>query len=142
MLAQVAPEVPPEARRVPRSMRIDPSHRPVPDDIPQSMPDRWQEMLDELEVKSKQTIDRLTAEKENCRQYASDLRAIILDAYMVHTDLDGLAYLFDKALIDDAEGDTSLVKASHLVVDVMQTISARLKALDERAALAFAKAGL
>ncbi|WP_430914103.1 hypothetical protein [Methylobacterium sp. sgz302541] len=140
MASQTAPETVAEARKVPRSMRVDPSRRPVPDEVPQSMLDRWQEMLDEAEANRKNTVDQITVHRITVQRYADDLRKLVHDAYFMHLDLDGLAYLFDKALVDDAEGDTDLLKASHLVVDVMRTIAARLRALDEQAALAYQKA--
>ena len=65
-----------------------------------------------------------------------------MDASMMSHDLIALAYLFDKTLIDDANGDSNLLKASHLVVDVMKTIAARLEALDDRAGLASEEARL
>lgn len=74
--------------------------------------------------------------------YATELRSIVRDASMMSHDLTALAYLFQKALVADAEADSDLLKASYLVVDVMKTIAARLAATDERAALAYARAKL
>ena len=67
---------------------------------------------------------------------------IVTNASMLSYELIALAYLFDKALTDDADADSDLLKASHPVVDVMKTIVARLGALDDRAGLASEEAWL
>ena len=128
--------------RVPRSMRIDPARHLVPDDVPQSILDNWQRMLDEAETKRLDERRQFVAQGAYSHKYASNLRGIVMDASMMSHDLIALAYLFDKALIDDADTDSDLLKALHLVVDVMKTIAARLKALDDRVGLASEEARL
>lgn len=139
-------EAPPNAietmPRVPRSMRIDPARHLVPNDVPQSILDNWQRMLDEAEAKRLEEQSQLLDQSAYSLKYASNLRGIVMDASMMSHDLIALAYLFDKALMDDADTDSDLLKASHLVVDVMKTIAARLGALDVRAGLASEEARL
>ena len=106
------------------------------------MLDNWMKMLDETEALRLAQQAEFEAKVANAQKYAVKLRGIVMDAYIMNHDIGAFAYLFDKALIDDAEEDTDLLKASHLVVDVMKTIAARLGTLEERVGLAYEEAGL
>ncbi|KQP89010.1 hypothetical protein ASF60_19910 [Methylobacterium sp. Leaf113] len=142
MAAQASPIATDTMPRVPRSMRVDPARHLVPDDVPQSILDNWHRMLGEAETTRLAQQRQYEAELATSQKHALRLRGIVMDASMMSRDLIALAYLFDKALIEDADADSDLLKASHLVVDVMKTIAARLGALDDRAGLAIEEARL
>lgn len=142
MAAQASPIGTDTMPRVPRSMRVDPARHLVPDDVPQSILDNWHRMLDEAETTRLAQQRQHEVQLASSQKHALRLRGLVMDASMMSHDLIALAYLFDKALIDDANGDSNLLKASHLVVDVMKTIAARLEALNDRAGLAGEEARL
>lgn len=142
MAAQASPIATDTMPCVPRSMRVDPARHLVPDDVPQSILDNWHRMLGEAETTRLAQQHQYEAQLATSQKHALRLRGIVMDASMMSHDLIALAYLFDKALIDDADADSDLLKASHLVVDVIKTIAARLGALDDRAGLAIEEARL
>lgn len=66
----------------------------------------------------------------------SALRDLIGDAAMIAHDMRALTYLFTKAVCDDGQ-DTRLTSASHLVIDCIETMAARLDALEVKAAAVY-----
>lgn len=140
MASHAAPHTNADAPVIPRSMRVDPSRHLVPDDVPQSLLDNWQAMLDAPDAQRAALQADYEARLSSADAYARELRQIIFNAYFMRQDLDGLAYLFGKAVTDGGD-DSPLCSASHVVVDCMRTIAKRLRSLDEQASIAVQKGG-
>ncbi|MCJ2065974.1 hypothetical protein MKK63_25175 [Methylobacterium sp. J-088] len=121
MAAQASPIAADPTPRIPRSMRVDPTGRVVLPQVPDDLLQRWRDDRAALEAETRILAARI-----------GELRRLVSDSYMVGHNLRGLVYLFEKAVVEDGP-DSPLTTASHIVIDCLRSMAARLEALDEQA---------
>lgn len=133
MASQSSPIAADPTPRVPRSMRVDPTGRVVLPEVPDDLLRRWREDRTTFQAEAAEVAARHKAEVMALSVRIGELRGLVTDSYMVASELRGLVYLFEKAVTDDGP-DGPLTTASHIVIDCIRTMAARLEALDARAA--------
>lgn len=116
---------------VPR-WRLDPTGRIAQPEVPDGLLQRWRDDRAAFQAEAAEAVTRHAAEVRTLSGQICELRGLVMDAYMVANDLRGLVYLFEKALTEDG-ADSELTTASHIVIDCIRTMAARLDALETRA---------
>lgn len=130
MAAQASP-VADTKPRIPRSIPLDPTGRIVQPEAADVL-QRWRDDRAALQAEAAEAAHRHAAEARVLAARIGELRGLVSDGYMVAHDLRGLVYLFEKAVVDDGP-ESPLTTASHIVIDCIRTMAARLEALDARA---------
>ncbi|SFI18317.1 hypothetical protein SAMN02799642_01066 [Methylobacterium brachiatum] len=133
MAAQASPIAADPAPRIPRSMRVDPTGRVVQPQVPDDLLQRWRDDRAVLQAEAAKAAARHAAEARILAARIGDLRSLVGDADMIGHNLRGLIYLFEKAVTEDGP-EGPLTTASHIVIDCIRSMAARLEALEERAA--------
>lgn len=132
MAAQASPIAADPTPRIPRSMRVDPTGRIVLPEVPDDLLQRWRMDRATLQAETAAIASRHAAETRVLAARIGELRQLVSDSHLVGHNLRGLIYLFEKAVVEDGP-DSPLTTASHIVIDCMRSMAARLEALEEQA---------
>jgi hypothetical protein len=114
-------------------MRVDPTGHLVVPEVPDEMLQRWRADRAALQAQTAEAAAEYAAEAQILAARIGELRRLVEEGYLIGRNLRGLVYLFDKAVVEDGP-ESPLTTASHIVIDCLNTMAARLEALEQRAA--------
>ena len=114
---------------------VDPTtRRLIGTPIPEALSEQLRAIFERIEARGEEETSRARKEVGRVRNVADDLHHVVFEAGLIASDMRALKYLFDRALNDDEEAPAaSFEAAGRIVADCMQSLAARLEALETKA---------